>query len=57
MKAYEEYTVGHFTVVMRRGSGGYVGHYTDHSSGSTYSFHAEGMTRKQVLKRFWNRIN
>ncbi|AYJ75636.1 hypothetical protein IM043_gp156 [Bacillus phage SPG24] len=56
MKAYDEYTIGHFTVVMRRGSGGYVGHYTDHSSGSTYSFHAEGMTRKQVLKRFWNRI-
>ncbi|APZ82688.1 hypothetical protein Goe27_02340 [Bacillus phage vB_BsuM-Goe27] len=56
MKAYDEYTIGHYTLCMRQGGGGYVGHYTDTVSGNTFSFHAEGMTKRQILKRFWNRL-
>ncbi|AYJ76416.1 hypothetical protein Goe20_02330 [Bacillus phage vB_BsuM-Goe20] len=56
MKAYDEYTIGHYTLCMRQGGGGYVGHYTDTVSGDTFSFHAEGMTKRQILKRFWNKL-
>lgn len=46
---------GMFELVMVKGAHGYHGHYTNLVSGVTNSFSAPGMTKKQIIRKFWDR--
>ncbi|QIA28642.1 hypothetical protein [Phage f2b1] len=45
---------GEMTVTMRQGANGFYGHYTSQLTNKTHTFEAPGMSRKQVIKTFWN---
>jgi hypothetical protein len=46
---------GVFELTMVEGAHGYHGHYTNKVNGITNSFSASGMTKKQIITRFWMR--
>jgi hypothetical protein len=46
---------GVFELVMVKGAHGYHGHYTNLRSGVTNSFTAPGMSKKQIVRRLWDR--
>lgn len=47
---------GEMTVTMKQGATGFHGHYNKTGSQAVYMFDAPGMTRKQIIKRFWASI-
>lgn len=52
----EEYKIGDvFTLYMAKKSGGYHGYYDNHRSGMTNTFSAPGMSKKEIIKKFWDR--
>lgn len=51
------FTIGHFELVMVNGHRGFHGHYTNTKTGIINTFQAEGMTQKQILRKFWDRVN
>lgn len=46
---------GVFELVLVRGSSGFHGHYKNRRTGMTCSFDGSGMTKKQILTRFWDK--
>lgn len=46
---------GVFTLVLIRGPRGYHGHYTNRVNGMTCSYDGVGMTKKQIVTKFWDR--
>lgn len=55
-KQERTYTIGHYELVMAKGRRGYHGHYTNKKNGMTNTFEAEGMTKKQVIGKFWDKL-
>ncbi|AGK86901.1 hypothetical protein FDJ58_gp093 [Bacillus phage SIOphi] len=53
----EKYVIGHYVLHMRKGQEGYAGHYTDNSTRKTFTFSAPGMSKKKIIKSFWDRVN
>ncbi|MGV3127722.1 hypothetical protein ACEE74_12115 [Streptococcus orisratti] len=53
----EKYVIGHYVLHMRKGQEVYAGHYTDHSTRKTFTFSAPGMSKKKIIKSFWDRVN
>jgi hypothetical protein len=53
MKEYQ--IAGVFTLYMKQGAGGYHGHYDNHVSGMRNTFSAPGMSKKEIITRFWDR--
>lgn len=52
----EEYKIGEvFTLYMMKQAGGYHGHYDNHRSGMRNTFSAPGMSKKEIIKKFWDR--
>jgi len=52
----EPYRIGkRYTVYMAKGNGGFHGHYTDHKKGFTNTFTAPGMSKKAIIRKFWDR--
>lgn len=47
---------GRFTVYMKMGSNGFHGHYENHVTRLIHTFEAPGMSRKQIIKAFWDRV-
>jgi hypothetical protein len=47
---------GVIELVMVKGAGGYHGHYSNKQSGVATTFSAEGMTKKQIIAKFWDRV-
>lgn len=47
---------GVYEVVMKYSKGGYTGHYTHLKTGKVLTFSAHGMSKKQILTRFWDRV-
>lgn len=47
---------GRFTVYMEKGPKGFHGHYENHVTRLIHTFEAPGMTRKQIIKTFWNKV-
>lgn len=43
-----------FTVYMVQGPEGFHGYYDNHLTNKRNSFEAPGMTRKQVIRTFWD---
>ncbi|ANY29257.1 hypothetical protein [Bacillus phage PK16] len=46
---------GVYALQLRKCPTGYCGEYTVVASGKTYSFDGTGMTRTQILRKFWDR--
>ncbi|UXQ88862.1 hypothetical protein Thu_246 [Bacillus phage Thurquoise] len=46
---------GVFTLELKKTSSGYCGEYTIVRTNTTYSFDGTGMTRRQILSKFWDR--
>jgi len=44
-----------FTLYMEKGAGGFHGHYDNHRSGMRNTFSAPGMTKKEIIRKFWDR--
>jgi len=47
---------GMMTVTMKEGTDGFHGHYSKNGSNAVYMFDGQGMTRKQIIKTFWDSI-
>lgn len=46
---------GVFDLVLVQSHKGYYGHYKNKRTGMTCSFDGSGMTKKQILTKFWDR--
>ncbi|QFP93433.1 UNVERIFIED_ORG: hypothetical protein Xoosp15_168 [Xanthomonas phage Xoo-sp15] len=46
---------GVFALELKKTSSGYCGEYTIVRTNATYSFDGTGMTRTQILRKFWDR--
>jgi hypothetical protein len=46
---------GVFELVMVKGVHGYHGHYINRVNGVATTFTAPGMTKKQIITKFWDR--
>lgn len=46
---------GVFELVIIEGHRGFHGHYTNRVNGITNTFSAPGMTKKQIVTKFWDR--
>jgi hypothetical protein len=46
---------GVYELVMVKRVDGYSGHYTNLKTGMTCTFSAPGMSKKQILTKFWDR--
>jgi hypothetical protein len=44
-----------FELVMVKGVHGYHGHYINRVNGVATTFTAPGMTKKQIITKFWDR--
>jgi hypothetical protein len=52
----QEYQIADvFTLYMKPKAGGYHGHYDNHRSGMRNTFSAPGMSKKEIITRFWDR--
>lgn len=46
---------GVYELYMVKGKGNFYGHYTNLITGLTCTFSATGMTKKQIITKFWDR--
>lgn len=53
----EKYTIGHYILHMKKGQEGYAGHYTDTNTRETFTFSAPDMSKKKIIKSFWDKVN
>lgn len=44
-----------YQLVMTKGKQGFHGYYTYRGKGAATTFSAPGMTKRQIIKRFWER--
>lgn len=44
---------GVFDLTLARSDSGYIGEYCKKGSRTVYMFDGSGMTKKQILKKFW----
>lgn len=47
---------GVFTLVLIQGSRGYHGHYTNKRTGMICSYDGSGLTKKQIVTKFWDKV-
>ena len=47
---------GEFTLVLAKVRGGFIGEYKRKGSKQTYMFDGSGMTKKQILTIFWDKV-
>lgn len=46
---------GVYVLELVQGGSGYYGHYTVVRTGKVFSYDGSGMSKKQILTKFWNR--